>query len=214
MARSTVSDVAIMARRLGQVLWPWDGIDAGWGKRTRYYLNPGKITRHHSSIRIHIEGQFTKMFLYSGERGRQTRLRLVEFDRRLFGPNMGGDLDLGSLAGISRTLNLIISFRHHKSIDVVLHNIFSAINSGNAFIPGLNDLSYYAPPCSARVTLIIPVLTAGGIVFLLQISIWKELPRLAKPSEYFTDHLRILYLPKASTQQGSHCTFYPAWRHL
>jgi hypothetical protein len=74
---------------------------------------------------------------------------LVEFDHRLFGPNMGGDLDLGSLTGIFRTLNLIISFRHHKSIDAVLRNISSAMNSGKAFIPGLNDI---VPLCSATLS--------------------------------------------------------------
>jgi hypothetical protein len=74
---------------------------------------------------------------------------LVEFDHRLFGPNMGGDLDLGSLTGIFRTLNLIISFRHHKSIDAVLRNISSAMNSGKAFVPGLNDM---VPLCSATLS--------------------------------------------------------------
>jgi hypothetical protein len=152
MASSTVSDVAIMARRLGQV---WKSFDPGMGSM-RAEGNGHVITSTLArSLGTILQYAYTSKdssrncFYIPVKEADKLGFGLVEFDHRLFGPNMRGDLDLGSLAGISRTLNLIISFRHHKSIDVVLRNISSAMNSGKAFIPGLNDM---VPLCSAMLS--------------------------------------------------------------
>lgn len=152
MASSTVSDVAIMARRLGQV---WKSFDPGMGSM-RAEGNGHVITSTLArSLGTILQYTYTSRdnsrncFYIPVKEADKLGFGLVEFDHRLFGPNMGGDLDVGSLAGISRTLNLIISFKHHKNIDTVLRNISNAMNAGKAFIPGLNDL---VPLCSAMLS--------------------------------------------------------------
>ncbi|KAE8451463.1 hypothetical protein EG329_004092 [Mollisiaceae sp. DMI_Dod_QoI] len=157
MASSTISDVAIMARRLGLI---WKTFDPGSGAM-RAEGNGHVITSTMArSLGTILQYTYTSRenagncYYIPVKEADKLGFGLIEFDHQLFGPNMAGDLDVGTVAGISRTLNLVISAKNHKTVDTVLKNIGKYINEGKDFIPGLNDL---VPLCSAMLSVPTPV---------------------------------------------------------
>jgi hypothetical protein len=158
MASTTVSDVAIMARRLGQV---WKKFDPGAGQM-RAEGNGHVITSTLArSLGTILQYTYTtrdnpqNCFYIPVKEADKLGFGLVEFDHRLFGAEMGRDLDVGSFDGISSTLSLIIGSRgYHDVVDTVLRNLSQYLppRTGTAlgqFIPGFNDL---VPLCSAMLT--------------------------------------------------------------
>lgn len=158
MASTTVSDIAIMARRLGQI---WKTFDPGAGQM-RAEGNGHVITSTLArSLGTILQYTFTtrdnsqNCFYIPVKEADKLGFGLVEFDHRLFGAEMAGDLDLGSFQGISRTLSLIIGSRgYHSVVDTVLRNIASNLPPQNGvtvgqFVHGFNDL---VPLCSAMLT--------------------------------------------------------------
>lgn len=152
MASSTISDVAIMARRLGMV---WKKFDPGLG--TMRAEGNGHVVTSTMARSLGTILQYTytsrensgDCYYIPVKEADKLGFGIVEFDHQLFGPNMAGDLDVGTLGGISRTLNLVISAKNHKTLDTTLKNIGKCISEGKDFIPGLNDL---VPLCSSMLS--------------------------------------------------------------
>jgi hypothetical protein len=156
MASSTVSDIAVMARRLGMV---WKTFDPGSGSM-RAEGNGHVITSTMvRSLGTVLQYSFTSRknagnCIYIPVReADKLGFGLVEFDHRLFGPEMPRDLDVGSYQGIASTLSLVmgtgLSHSSPVGIEFPLRLIFNAMKSENDFIPGLNDL---VPLCSAMLS--------------------------------------------------------------
>ena len=156
MASSTVSDIAIMARRLGMT---WKSFDPGSGSM-RAEGNGHVIT----STMVRSLGTVLQYSFTSRENAGNCSyipLReadklgfgLVEFDHRLFGPSMPRDLDVGSYEGIASTLTLVTSGHIGQSspagIESTLRFLSDRMDSSRDFIPGLNDL---VPLCSAMLS--------------------------------------------------------------
>ena len=161
MASSTVSDIAIMARRLGMV---WKTFDPGSGSM-RAEGNGHVIT----STMVRSLGTVLQYSFTSRENAGNCRyipvweadqlgFGLVEFDHRLFGSGMPRALDVGSFQGIASTLSLLTAgvltrgdLRDSSpvGIEVPLKQISRAMKSETDFIPGLNDL---VPLCSAMLS--------------------------------------------------------------
>jgi hypothetical protein len=156
MASSTVSDVAIMARRLGMV---WKSFDPASGLM-RAEGNGHVITSSTvRSLGTVLQYSFTSRknaancYYIPVREADKLGFGLVEFDHRLFGPKMPRDLDVGSYQGIASTLPLITSdLIGHSSptgIGSALQELSRLIKSELDFIPGLNDL---VPLCSAMLS--------------------------------------------------------------
>jgi hypothetical protein len=115
LASSTVSDIAIMARRLGMV---WKTFDPGSGSM-RAEGNGHVFT----SIMARSLGTVLQ-YTYTSRKNDgncayipvreadKLGFGLVEFDHQLFGPKMGFDLDIGSYEGIARTLPRFMAKRY------------------------------------------------------------------------------------------------------
>lgn len=156
MASSTVSDVAIMARRMGQV---WRTFDPAAGSMraegnghvitSTLARSLGTILQYTSTSRENAGNCFYIPVKEADKLG----FGLVEFDHKLFGPEMGGDLDVGSYEGISQTLYLLVGGASgrdtSKGMERSLRHILKAISSGKNFIPGFNDL---VPICSSMLS--------------------------------------------------------------
>ena len=158
MASSTVSAVAIIGRRLGMT---WKSFDPGSGSM-RAEGNGHIITSTMArSLGTILQYSFTSRETIGSCRYIPLReadklgFGLVEFDHRLFGPNMPGDLDIGSYYGIAKTLSLVTSAHlrdsNQSGIQSALRDLSREMKSENNFIPGLNDL---VPLCSAMLSVI------------------------------------------------------------
>lgn len=156
MASSTVSDVAIMARRLGMA---WKSFDPGSGSM-RAEGNGHIITSTMvRSLGTVLQYSFTSRenagncYYIPLREADKLGFGLVEFDHTLFGPNMPGDLDVGSYQGISRTLSFIASGLPMNSsqlgIDTALQKHSSYMKPEKEFISEFNDL---VPICSAMLS--------------------------------------------------------------
>lgn len=156
LASSTVSDVAVMARRLGMT---WKSFDPGSGSMRAE--GNGHII---SSTMVRSLGTILQYSFTSRENAGnccyiplreadKLGFGLVEFDHKLFGPSMPGDLDVGSYHGIASTLSLVTSgllrYSNQPGPESVLYHISHAMKSDSDFIPGLNDL---VPLCSAMLS--------------------------------------------------------------
>jgi hypothetical protein len=114
MASSTVSDIAVMARRLGMV---WKSFDPGNGLMraegnghvftSTMARSLGTVLQYTFTSRKN-DGNCAYIPLKEADK---LGFGLVELDHRLFGPEMGFDLDLGSYEGISRTLPRFLTQR-------------------------------------------------------------------------------------------------------
>jgi hypothetical protein len=156
MASSTVSDIAIMARRLGMV---WKNFDPGSGLM-RAEGNGHVIT----STMVRSLGTILQYTFTSRENsGRCSYIPvreadklgfgLVEFDHKLFGPDMPGDLDVGSYEGIAGTLRFVtddlLRDGNSAGFERKLRQISKTIKSEPDLVPELNDL---VPLCSAMLS--------------------------------------------------------------
>ena len=160
MASSTVSAVAIMGRRLGMT---WKSFDPGSGSM-RAEGNGHIITSTMArSLGTILQYSFTSRenagnCCYIPVReADKLGFGLVEFDHRLFGPTMPGDLDVGSYYGIAKTLWLItgthIRDSNPSGNGSALRDLSREMKSQSDFIPGLNDL---VPLCSAMLSVTPP----------------------------------------------------------
>jgi hypothetical protein len=155
MASTTVSDCAIMARRLGMVWKTFDPSTGSMRAEGNGHVITSTMARSLGTILQYA--YTTRDIAYNCHyipvrEADKLGFGLVEFDHRLFGPNMPGDLNVSNYAGISHSLPLVINSRHGRNVRDVsstLANISRAIAAGQDLIPGLNDL---VPLCSAMLS--------------------------------------------------------------
>ncbi|CAG8950397.1 hypothetical protein HYFRA_00006890 [Hymenoscyphus fraxineus] len=160
MASTTVSDIAIMARRLGMV---WKKFDPGETMRAEGngHIFTSSIAR---SLGIILQYSFTartkndNSFYIPVIQADKLGFGLVEFDPSLFG-ELDFDLDIGSFTGFAHSLTLLFS-KHGNSWDrtePMMFYVRSEMQNGDrSFIRGFNDL---LPLCSRL--LVLPCPTIG-----------------------------------------------------
>lgn len=162
MASTTVSDIAIMARRLGMV---WKKFDPGESMRAEGngHVFTSSIAR---SLGIIIQYSFTarmkndNSFYIPVVQADKLGFGLVEFDTTLFGQGMlDFDLDIGSFDGLSQSLSLLFSKYkvNWDRTEPMMKYVKTEMGKGDgSFIRGFNDL---LPLCSR--SLVLPLPTVG-----------------------------------------------------
>lgn len=155
MASTTVSDVAIIARRLGMTWKTFDPSTGAMRAEGNGHVITSTLARSLGTI---LQYTYTtrdnahNCHYIPVQEADKLGFGLVEFDHKLFGPNMAGDLDVGSIPGISATLHLLmrqVPSKVMKDLTATLQNFSTAVRAGKTFIPGLNDL---VPLCSAMLS--------------------------------------------------------------
>lgn len=116
LASSTVSDIAIMARRLGMV---WKTFDPGSGSlraegnghvfTSTMVRSLGTVLQYTYTARKN-DGNCAYIPVQEADK---LGFGLVELDHRLFGPEMAFGLDVGSAEGLSRSLPRFLSKRYY-----------------------------------------------------------------------------------------------------
>ncbi|KAH8597579.1 hypothetical protein B0O99DRAFT_79704 [Bisporella sp. PMI_857] len=158
LASSTVSDIAIMARRLGMT---WKSFDPGAGS-LRAEGNGHVIT----STMVRSLGTVIQ-YTYTSRQNLVTcayipvkeadklGFGLVELDTRLFGINKNHDsyaIDVSSYDGVALTINRLVprsQYINPPRLKGILKRLKTTMTGDSKFIPGLNDL---IPICSAMLT--------------------------------------------------------------
>lgn len=151
MASTTVSDIAIMARRLGMV---WKTFDPGESMRAEGngHVFTSSIAR---SLGIILQYSFTarskndNSFYIPVVQADKLGFGLVEFDTTLFGEGtLDFDLDIGSFHGLAQSFTLLLSKYgiNWDRTEAMMLYVKNAMDKGDrTFIRGFNDL---LPLCS------------------------------------------------------------------
>ncbi|TAQ91341.1 hypothetical protein B7494_g368 [Chlorociboria aeruginascens] len=155
MASSTVSDVAIMARRLGMIWKAFDPSSGSMRAEGNGHVFTSTLVRSMGTV-LEYTYPFRKheidCYYIPLKEADKLGFGLVELDHRLFEPHTGADLNVSSYEGLSKTLSLVMSpeiLGSSRPLHRALRFISEAMKEGRDFIPGLNDL---VPLCSAMLS--------------------------------------------------------------
>lgn len=162
MASTTVSDIAVMAKRLGMI---WKTFDPGESMRAEGngHVFTSSIAR---SLGIILQYSFTartkndNSFYVPVVQADKLGFGLVEFDTTLFGEGvLDFDLDIGSFNGLAHSLTLLLSkygINWDRTEPMMLYVKTEMDKGDRRFIRGFNDL---LPLCSR--SLVLPCPTIG-----------------------------------------------------